>query len=1210
MIPLGPFALESVIGQGGMAEVWSAVHREQGERVAVKVMTGERAQEPLFQSSFRNEVRSIAGLDHPNIAMVFDCGRIEPVTEALSQGKLQAGSPYLIMEWAEGGALRALCGRLPWNKIRGILLLLLDALSHAHARKVIHRDIKPENVLLRQGRSALVLTDFGLAHALDSVTQVWESNKAVGTPSYMAPEQFIGHWRDYGPWTDLYALGCLGYTLATGRPPFGRSSSFKDMKKQHMSQPVPPLRPKTKVPLAFERWLGKLLEKDPTRRFRMAADAAWALREIPNPDAGPFIDSDGRSTSSMMAISSLSSMQRSFLFGENASIPQELLSQKDYPQIQKKKPAIFSNDLETIEVESIASLHAKFPTSPPKPQQPEIPSSWHRPSVQGSPLRLLGVGLGLYGLRSVPLVDREDERNRLWDALRRVRREKKVQAVVLHGPSGCGKSRLAQWLCERAHEVGAAQSLQVLHSPMGGAGDGLASAITRYFRCRGMSRRDILVRLEKILRKQGIHAASEWNALTELIEPATDEDLKRGAQLIRFHSVTERYVLVQRLLQRMCRERPVILWLDDIHWGLEALGFVTHLLDAGADGLPVLIVMTAQREALAQRLVERGYLQEIRSRHDAQQLEVGALPIKYRSILIRELLGLEGELAALVEERTAGNPLFAVRLVEDWVQRGLLEIGARGFRLKEGAEVDFPDSLYQVWGGQIDYILQHHGEDEAIALELAAVLGQTVDYTEWLEACAELGVSPARGLIDELISYDLATRPKRHGDKTWSFVHSMLRESLERRAREARRWQDLHLACERMLRKHKGMDFSRRRGLHLLAAGKFEGALMPLEIGIHQKIDAGDFRAAEMLLDEREEALYLLDVDDTDVQWGRQWLLRCKLERIRGEFVEASDWARRTIEVAQRFAYQVLEWQYVHGRALRELGEHMRMLAEFDTALDALLQAEEIAIALHDARLLVSSRRQLGLTWLERGQLDKSRAAFLQALFDSQELDDRMASSHCRFGLGSLARQAGYLEQAIGYLKEAMQGFALCGARSHVANCLNTLGEIERFQGFFPQAEQFYRDALRLYREIGTTTAIVPELNLGLLLLEQGRFHESRVALEACLTSLQRIGRRGLVALVHICLLPDCAIREDWSAWDVHLQHAIQILEDVSFVDIDLARMFHLAGDMAMEADDTERAMIAYRLAYKHWMILERPEEAQMISETLRNLSYGADDLI
>ena len=74
MIPLGPFALESVIGQGGMAEVWSAVHREQGERVAVKVMTGERAQEPLFQSSFRNEVRSIAGLDHPNIAMVFDCG--------------------------------------------------------------------------------------------------------------------------------------------------------------------------------------------------------------------------------------------------------------------------------------------------------------------------------------------------------------------------------------------------------------------------------------------------------------------------------------------------------------------------------------------------------------------------------------------------------------------------------------------------------------------------------------------------------------------------------------------------------------------------------------------------------------------------------------------------------------------------------------------------------------------------------------------------------------------------------------------------------------------------------------------------------------------------------------------------------------------------------------------------------------------------------
>ncbi|MEZ4462402.1 MAG: protein kinase [bacterium] len=109
----------------------------------------------------------------------------------------------------------------------------LHALAHAHARDLIHRDIKPANVLIRQGTlgAQYVLTDFGIAHAAERQTRTFGSDQtasshedASGTPHYMSPEQFTGLWRDYGPWTDLYALGIVAWELMTGTPPFRGSN--------------------------------------------------------------------------------------------------------------------------------------------------------------------------------------------------------------------------------------------------------------------------------------------------------------------------------------------------------------------------------------------------------------------------------------------------------------------------------------------------------------------------------------------------------------------------------------------------------------------------------------------------------------------------------------------------------------------------------------------------------------------------------------------------------------------------------------------------------------------------------------------------------------------------------------------------------------------------------------------------------------------------
>src|SRR5262245_52737323 len=224
-IPLGPFRLDRCIGRGGMAEVWSGVHAAQNVPVAVKVMIGERAREASFRAAFRNEVQAVASLDHPGIVMVFDHGEISPEAEEISRGLLAAGSPALAMELADGGTLGSLSAAgVTWRELRQALLDLLDALAHAHARGMVHRDLKPNNILVFRnggGPPRLKLADFGLAQAVELQMRDDSTEVICGTPSYMSPEQLQGHWRDYGAWTDLYGLGCLAWTLAAGKPPFG-----------------------------------------------------------------------------------------------------------------------------------------------------------------------------------------------------------------------------------------------------------------------------------------------------------------------------------------------------------------------------------------------------------------------------------------------------------------------------------------------------------------------------------------------------------------------------------------------------------------------------------------------------------------------------------------------------------------------------------------------------------------------------------------------------------------------------------------------------------------------------------------------------------------------------------------------------------------------------------------------------------------------------
>ena len=158
-------------------------------------------------------------------------------------------------------------------------------LGSAHARGILHRDLKPDNVLFagqNDVRGGLRLVDFGLAF-LDEGQDDADERKAAGTPRYMAPEQLLSHWRDFGPWTDLYALGCLAWQLCTGETPFQSMRDFRQLLRAHLHMAPPAFKPIFKVPKSFEVWLRTLLAKRRTDRFPFAADALSALPAI---DAG------------------------------------------------------------------------------------------------------------------------------------------------------------------------------------------------------------------------------------------------------------------------------------------------------------------------------------------------------------------------------------------------------------------------------------------------------------------------------------------------------------------------------------------------------------------------------------------------------------------------------------------------------------------------------------------------------------------------------------------------------------------------------------------------------------------------------------------------------------------------------------------------------------------------------------------------------------
>ena len=254
---LGNIAIRAVIGHGGNGIVLKGFQSELNRLVAAKVMAPHLATSAAARQRFAREAQATAAIVHPCVM---------PILSVNSTGRL----PYLVMPYVDCESLQQRLdrkGSLPTVDLLRIGVQVARGLAAAHAQGLVHRDVKPANILLEKGVDRVMLTDFGLARAIDDAS-LTRSGLIAGTPQYMSPEQARGEAVDTR--SDLFSLGSVLYAMCTGRPPFRAETSYGILRRvtDDVARPIGEIN--SEIPPWLDGMIQKLLSKQPDDRFESA----------------------------------------------------------------------------------------------------------------------------------------------------------------------------------------------------------------------------------------------------------------------------------------------------------------------------------------------------------------------------------------------------------------------------------------------------------------------------------------------------------------------------------------------------------------------------------------------------------------------------------------------------------------------------------------------------------------------------------------------------------------------------------------------------------------------------------------------------------------------------------------------------------------------------------------------------------------------------
>lgn len=261
---LGPYTITDWIGQGGMGQVFKAVHTVMGRQCAIKVLPLNKST-PEAIENFRREIRTQAQLDHPHLVRAYDAGH---------DGNVH----YLVTEFIPGTDLRQFVrrqGLLSMQQAANVIVQAAQGLEHAHQRGLIHRDVKPGNILVTPDGVAKV-SDLGLSGFIDEAEQDPRAGRIVGTADYLSPEQ-IHSPSEVTSVSDIYSLGCTLYYSISGKVPFPGGTT-KDKARRHLEEtPWHPRRFNANVSEEFVEVIADMMEKDPKNRLQTAGEVVARL---------------------------------------------------------------------------------------------------------------------------------------------------------------------------------------------------------------------------------------------------------------------------------------------------------------------------------------------------------------------------------------------------------------------------------------------------------------------------------------------------------------------------------------------------------------------------------------------------------------------------------------------------------------------------------------------------------------------------------------------------------------------------------------------------------------------------------------------------------------------------------------------------------------------------------------------------------------------
>ena len=273
---VGDYKIIEKVGQGGMGEVYKALHTKLDRAVAIKVLSSEYTENASMRKRFLNEARLQAKFTHPNVVNILNFFEIQ-------------NRAFLVMEYIEGETLEDLLytrGILPIEEALSISYSVLNALIFMHSKGVIHRDIKPSNIMFtRQGE--VKVTDFGIAKSINDKIKYTKTG-LLGSVIYVSPEQILGE--DVSQCTDIYSFGITLYRMLTGKSPFKGETEYTILKSHLEDKPIPPNNYNSVISKSLNKMILKAISKDSNKRYSSALEFSQKLRSSNRDSKGMSIN--------------------------------------------------------------------------------------------------------------------------------------------------------------------------------------------------------------------------------------------------------------------------------------------------------------------------------------------------------------------------------------------------------------------------------------------------------------------------------------------------------------------------------------------------------------------------------------------------------------------------------------------------------------------------------------------------------------------------------------------------------------------------------------------------------------------------------------------------------------------------------------------------------------------------------------------------------